>query len=206
MPEYDINPYRYGSHYLIGQEIGCGKTVLDVGCNKGYIKEVAPSNDFYGIERDGASIKEALAAGYKEVFNFDLNRYESFTCSLRFDVIIFADILEHLSFPERALRFFCDNCLEKNGSVIISLPNIAHFCARLNLLLGKFEYTASGTLDKTHLHFYTLATARSLIQACGLKVVKQKFSSNNFGAVIRMLPVLGPILGYNLIFVCKKEF
>jgi 2-polyprenyl-3-methyl-5-hydroxy-6-metoxy-1,4-benzoquinol methylase len=122
-----------------------------------------------------------------------------------FNTIVCADVLEHLIFPEKVLHFLVRDFLKNDGQVIISLPNIAHFSTRLSLLLGKFEYRESGILDKTHLHLYTQKSARKMIELCGLAIESEEFSSNNFGAIIKKVPFLGTILGYNLIYICRKR-
>jgi hypothetical protein len=45
--------------------------------------------------------------------------------------------------------------LAPGGTVLISLPNIAHWSVRIPLLFGMFHYTQRGILDKTHLQFFT---------------------------------------------------
>ena len=93
--------------------------------------------------------------------------------------------------------------LKKNGKIIVSLPNVAHITIRLKLLFGDFTYTESGILDKTHLHLFTLKSARDFIASCGLMIERERFSSNRFGRIIDLFPVLGKLLGYNIILVCK---
>lgn len=204
MEEYTLNPAEYGTHTLIASEIGTHNIVLDVGCNKGYLKKITPNNIFYGIDYGKNDLEKAKKEGYKKVYHLDLNNYQDFRCTEKFEVIVFADVLEHLLYPDKVLRYFVRNFLKENGRVIISLPNVANFTIRLSLLFGSFEYQESGILDKTHLHLYTLNSARKFISNCGLKIIKEKFSSNNFGKIIRFAPILGRLLGYNLIFICRK--
>jgi len=206
MQRYNLNRAKYGTHQLIAEEIGTNKTVLDIGCNKGYLKELAKNNIFYGIDYNKEDLELAKKRRYKEVFELDLNNYELFKIDLKFDVIIFAGILEHLMFPEKVLNFFITNHLKSNGKVIISLPNVANFTIRVGLLFGNFNYTESGILDKTHLHLYTLKSAKEFINRNNLEIIKEKFSSNRFGRIIEILPFLGTLLGYELIFVCQKEY
>ena len=206
MQRYNLNRAKYGTHQLIAEEIGTNKTVLDIGCNKGYLKELAKNNIFYGIDYNKEDLELAKKRRYKEVFELDLNNYELFKIDLKFDVIIFAGILEHLMFSEKVLNFFITNHLKSNGKVIISLPNVANFTIRVGLLFGNFNYTESGILDKTHLHLYTLKSAKEFINRNNLEIIKEKFSSNRFGRIIEILPFLGTLLGYELIFVCQKEY
>jgi SAM-dependent methyltransferase len=87
----------------------------------------------------------------------------------RFDVIVFADVLEHLSDPVGTLRSYM-RFLRPGGRVLVSVPNVAVWNVRLSLLLGRFDYTATGTLDRTHLRFFTAASLRRTLLAAGLRV------------------------------------
>lgn len=205
MEDYSLNPAKYGTHKLVASEIGINKTVLDVGCNKGYLRQLAPGNSFFGIDNNKKDLQEAKKNGYQKVYQLDLNDYKAFKVKDKFDVLIFADILEHLLYPDKVLRFFVDHYLKKDGKIIISLPNVAHITVRLGLMRGRFVYTQSGILDRTHLHLYTVQTARELITSSGLKIVKSMFSSNRLGRLIQYFPLLGTLLGFNLIFICRKK-
>lgn len=203
---YRFNNAHYGTHCLIAREITEDARVLDVGCNKGYLKQLAPkAGDFYGIEIDEHCLREAKQAGYKEVQSLDLNNYSHFVCDEKFNAIIFADILEHLLYPEKVLSYFVEKYLQKGGVVIVSLPNVANLTVRINLLFGNFDYTESGILDRTHLHLYTQKTGALLVESCGLEVIRMRYSSNRLGAIIEKLPFLGGILGFNLIYICKRK-
>lgn len=205
MDTYSFNDAEYGTHALIAKEIGSQKVVLDVGCNKGYLKILSPNNDFYGIDFDEVNVMKARESGYHEVTQLDLNKYEEFLCERKFDVIVFADVLEHLTYPPEVLSFFLDKYLSDGGKVIVSLPNVANITIRLGLLFGNFTYTENGILDKTHLHLYTKESGAFLLEAAHLKIVKRKFSSNRFGKIIEAFPFLGGLFGFNLIFVCQKK-
>lgn len=204
MSVYNLNPAKYGTHNILSKHIGDNRLVLDVGCNKGYLLRLAPNNIFYGIDSDENDLEIAKTM-YKRVYNIDLNtNYRDFKETIKFDVIVFGDILEHLVYPVDVLKYFSDNYLKDKGVIIMSLPNVAHFSIRIKLLLGKFDYTDTGILDKTHLHLYTLNTAKKLVNNIGLKVKKIEFSSNNFGFLFERFPFLGPILGFNIICLCGK--
>ncbi len=204
MKSYFLNQAKYGTHKLIAEELANDSTVLDVGCNRGYLKKISSRNVYYGIDNNSFVLQQALRNGYKKVYKLDLNYIEKIKLPFKFDLIVFADILEHILFPELVLELFIKKYLKSDGRVIISLPNIANITIRLNLLLGKFNYSESGILDKGHLYLYTLKTGRELVKASGLKIIKEKFSSNHFGSIIKIFPRLGTVLGYNLIFVCRN--
>lgn len=203
---YKLNSATHGTHKLIADEIGSNLSVLDVGCNKGYLKTIADSsNSFSGLDYSANDLETARNNGYVYVEQVDLNDYRKLALKATFDVIVFADILEHVIHPEEMLKFFTYNHLKKNGKIIISLPNVAHITIRLKLLFGDFTYTEAGILDKTHLRLFTLASAREFLTSCGLKIEREKFSSNRFGKIIEKLPFLGSLIGYNLIFCATPK-
>jgi len=86
-----------------------------------------------------------------------------------FDVVIFADVLEHLKEPADVLRRVRPFIAE-DGVVIASIPNIAHASVRLALLGGEFRYREWGLLDDTHLRFFTRASIQDLFEETGYVV------------------------------------
>ena len=205
MVSYEVNNAPFGTHRLIADELEGGDLgVLDVGCNQGYLGTlVEGAATFTGLDSCDEALKAARTSGYAYVEKIDLDDCRSLELRDKFDVIVFADVLEHLVQPKDVLQFFVSNYLKKDGRVIISLPNVAHVLVRLGLLMGNFTYTDAGILDRTHLHLYTLKTARELIVSCGLRIEKEKFSSDRLGRLIQVVPALGRLLGFNLIFCAK---
>jgi len=57
----------------------------------------------------------------------------------------------------------------EDATFIISLPNVAHIAARLLLLAGRFPQMNRGIFDRTHLHFYTRATAEAMLRDASLQ-------------------------------------
>jgi 2-polyprenyl-3-methyl-5-hydroxy-6-metoxy-1,4-benzoquinol methylase len=65
-------------------------------------------------------------------FKIDLNEDSAHSRAARFDVIVLADVLEHLREPRvvlRRLRGF----LNGDGYVVASIPNVAHAAVALEL-------------------------------------------------------------------------
>jgi hypothetical protein len=84
--------------------------------------------------------------------------------------------------------------------VIISLPNIANLRIRLNLLMGRFDYQTGGILDITHMRFFTLKTARALIEESGYRIIS--FHPVVGGRVTRQIRSLFPkLFAVQMIFV-----
>src|SRR3546814_14300058 len=74
-----------------------------------------------------------------------------------FDVVICADVLEHVRHPE-ALLDDIRGRLRPGGSVIASIPNFGHWYPRARVALGRFDYDARGILDRGHVRFFTKRT------------------------------------------------
>ena len=150
---YSLQISKYSTHAIIINEITSEEYVLDVGCNDGYIgKSISQETIFYGIDYLAESVEKAKQV-YKDAHIYNLNNLETLPWNIQFDTIIFADVLEHVLYPEEVLKFFVDKYLKSEGKVIISLPNIANWQIRLQLLFGRFNYTETGIMYKTHLHF-----------------------------------------------------
>src|SRR5208282_1768654 len=88
-----------------------------------------------------------------------------------FDVVLFADVLEHLIDPAQVMRQV-QSLLHTHSTLVISLPNVVHWITRIRILLGQFDYQPWGTLDHTHLRFFTNKTARELIESSGYRIVR----------------------------------
>jgi len=190
--------YFYSTKNVILREFGHEKTILDIGCNDGYFGKFDKNNVYYGLDYSNEAINEAKKY-YKETLLYDLNNLQKLPWNIKFDRIIFADVLEHVLNPETILSFFLANYLKEDGMVIISLPNIANWQVRLNLLFGKFDYRDTGILDESHLHFYTFKTAKELLDNSELKIEKILFGSSFFGWFIKIFPFFKKILATNIV-------
>ena len=169
--------------------------VLDVGCGFATTSQhiAARGNRVTGIESSAEAVAVARSR-VNEVVHADLQRLDEVKHVLgdrRFDVIIFADVLEHLAWPIGVLRGYLD-LLKEGGRVIVSLPNVGLWSVRLSLLFGRFRYQETGVLDHTHLRFFTRRTARELIEQAGLEVIRRTY---NPGLVRPFVPLAKKVLG-----------
>ena len=89
-----------------------------------------------------------------------------------FDAIIFADVLEHLLDPWTILHQV-RSVLSPQGRVLLSVPNIAHWTARVNLLLGHFDYTDGYLMDRSHLRWFTRRSVDEMALAAGYRIVDE---------------------------------
>lgn len=132
-------------------------TLLDVGCGSGafgrLLRSQRPDMELWAIEPDIASAR-AAEEGFDRVV---VGEFPSDQVSdQKFDVILCADVLEHMPQPEKALRAAA-MVTARNGIIIASIPNVRHWRGVLWPLLchGTWTYTERGILDYTHLRFFT---------------------------------------------------
>jgi SAM-dependent methyltransferase len=166
-----------------------GLRVLDAGCGFATTsREIQQlGNHVTGIE---ASLAAASVASQRltRIVTADLTDFPAVSAAIgeeRFDVVIFADVLEHLPAPADALRRY-QQFLRPGGSVIVSLPNVALWSVRFSLILGRWEYQETGVLDRTHLRFFTRRSARMLLREAGLTTVA---ATTNPGLVRPFVPL-----------------
>lgn len=168
-----------------------GLDVLDVGC--GFATTAQRIRDLgnrvSGIESNPDAARVARER-IDEVIEADLQSADAFG-NRRFDVIIFADVLEHVAWPVGILEKF-NARLKPGGTVIVSLPNVGLWSVRLGLLFGRFHYAESGVLDRTHLRFFTRSSAVELLRAAGLEPVRRTY---NPGLVRPFVPLARKFLG-----------
>ncbi len=150
-----------------------GLRVLDVGCGSGVHEAElyrAHGHRVVGVDLSVSSIEKAKSR-LAEAYVADVTRPEDYPFYRRqhFDVILFSDMLEHLPDPmDVLLRHY--RLLAPDGRILISLPNVAIWNVRLALFLGRFEYGDTGTLDRTHLRFFTRRSFRRFLSDAGLIV------------------------------------
>jgi len=165
------------SHRLVLDAVPADARVLDVGCATGYLAaELARRGcTVVGVEYDPVAAQQARAA-CREVVVGDLEDARTRAEVERavagaggVDTIICADVLEHLRDPWTVLSWL-RTVLDPGGRAVISVPNIAHWTARRALLRGRFDYADFGLFDRTHLRFFTRASAAELARRAGFAV------------------------------------
>jgi len=204
-----VNPYKLGSgkystHNIIAYQIGKNNTVLDVGCNSGYMKTISDtSNTFYGLDYMDEALEQARDT-YQDVAKFDLESLNKLPWDKKFDIIVMGDVLEHIKNPDETIKFF-SKYLARDGKFIISIPNIANWRIRLRLLVGHFDYTDSGIMDNTHVHFYTSKSASLLLTSNNLEILNIYGGASILGLAIKYLPFFNSLLSTSIVFVASRK-
>lgn len=180
---------------------GHPSNVLDVGCSNGvlldYLKKQNGALYAVGIEYDSVLAGEAISRADKVIVS-DLDNFDVETLgNTKFDLIVFADVLEHTKEPYIVLKKILKLASE-NAQIVISLPNIQHWTAIKNLLICQWPQRERGLFDKTHLRFFTLRSIQELAVASGLEIeeISRKYRITDAASKINLfsrLFALGPL-------------
>ena len=136
-------------------------SVLDIGSGSGIMGAFLQQQGISGV--DGIEIDaDAIRETSKWYRNF-YGTIDEVSPEPAYQIILMLDILEHLVTPETLLKAAVSR-LAPGGIILVSVPNIAHWGMRLLLLCGQFNYTPRGTLDRTHLRFFTRRTILELLR------------------------------------------
>jgi methionine biosynthesis protein MetW len=224
MPKYHldtifdpVHTHPDDAHSILMRLIPARSRVLELGCATGYLSgymEQVLGCRVTGLEYDADSIAIARTR-CQEVYQADLDAEDALRpaqASAPYDVLLASAVLEHLKYPERLLRE-AQALLKPGARVIVSLPNVAHWSMRWRLLCGRFDYTDYGILDRTHLHFYTVSTGRTLLEGQGYPVAQLLIAGSGLQNMLNAWarkanrpmpgPILPGLLGYELIYVAR---
>lgn len=148
------------------------RKVLDVGCGAGRFGQLVKREreaEVWGIEpalRASQQAGEVLDRAFQGEFGPSVPLPQH-----AFDAVVFNDVLEHMPDPWAALKFARD-LLAPGGAVVASIPSIRHFPTLWRLVVRKeWRYRDSGTLDRTHLRFFTRQTIEEMFQSTGYEIV-----------------------------------
>lgn len=162
------------SHNKILKRIKNGTRVLEIGPASGAMTKVLKEQ-----LKCRVSIIEYDSDCYKKVMeyaddgieaNVENEDWKKFFAGQLFDYIIFADVLEHLLYPQKVLKEM-QSFLTDEGSVFISVPNMAHNSIIIQLLNNHLMYQNTGLLDYSHVRFYTYSEVERLYKESGYGAV-----------------------------------
>ena len=177
--EEDFNPsYVTPRNDVLALIPETARCVLDLGCSSGELG--AALKERQGARVIGLEADPALAAVARKrldlVYQVDLERadLDDLLSGETFDGLVLADILEHLTDPWRLLGAAVA-CLDPDGWVLTSLPNVRHISTLYQLgLRGEWPLRDRGIHDRTHLRFFTRRGIIALLEGAGLEVREER--------------------------------
>jgi SAM-dependent methyltransferase len=145
--------------------------VLDLGCSDGQL-----ADRLRGFGHHVTGVDVVAQDGVKErVDHFveaDLEHGVPPDVGESFDVVLAADVLEHVRYPGRILDDVRP-LLTPSGSLVVSVPNFGHWYPRARVALGRFDYDRRGILDQDHVRFFTRRSFERLVTRGGFQVARR---------------------------------
>lgn len=180
--------------------------ILEIGCGEG--------NTLVELKKQG---KAKFIAGVDIIDLNQANRLDKFILAdiesdninlpeEYFDVIICADVLEHLKDPWSVLKKI-SKFLKPDGILLASIPNIREIKTLINIAIkGDFRYADKGILDKTHLRFFCKKNIIQLFKSSGYKIETISFNLSPKRKFLMRLSfgLLEEFMVVQYLVLCKK--
>lgn len=150
------------------------RRVADVGCGKGGFGRTLRARLGAGAWIVGVESVAEQAHVARESHGFDEVEQGFFPDAMPegwadLDLICFMDVLEHLYDPWKVL-FESHQFLAHDGRVLASIPNIQYLPVLTDLARGRWDYEDTGTLDRTHVRFFTRRSIIEMFHRAGYEV------------------------------------
>lgn len=176
--EYNVDIQSETAPAYVARMVGENKRVLEIGAGPGSITKVLQSEGncrVTAIELDDEAIKK-LTSYCDRIIQADLNSpgWLQILSGEHFDVVVAADVLEHLYDPWTTLQSM-SHFLNPSGYLVISLPHVGHASVMSCLVNGDFQYREFGLLDRTHIRFFGLKNMEALFAQAHLKIIEARY-------------------------------
>lgn len=179
--------------------------VLEIGCGEGSLgrafRAKNPDVHYTGVEafaqaadRARPHLDHVLVGDIEDAGT--LRALETASAGAPYDVLVLGDVLEHLRDPWRVLARL--RGLMAPGAVCaLCVPNVGHWSVVVQQLKGQWTYTDAGLLDRTHLRFFTGASAARMLEEAGWTPIDARpriFPSPAAEAALKAFePLAGPL-------------
>ncbi len=181
---------------FLKENIGTGKNVLDIGCRDGALTSFyCKGNTVIGLDIDSEALTKAKNLLKIEIRQADLNGEWGVNAG-SYDVVVAAEVIEHLYFPERVLAKIHE-ALKPGGILLGSVPNAYSLKNRLKFLFGMKAGTPLA--DPTHINQFSRKEF--------LKLLKTHFAeaeiipAGRFASLDKFWPGM---FSFGLLFKAKK--
>ncbi len=145
--------------------------ILDVGCSDGRFGQLLErmGHTVTGVDIQASPGVEQRISHFVRA-NLEQGLSQHFEKE-SFDVVVLADVLEHVRSPEMLLRE-ARALVKPGGSILVSIPNIGHWYGRLKVGLGLFSYDRRGLFDSGHLRFFTRVNFQRIVAVEQLEITR----------------------------------
>lgn len=175
----EVGPYNAYGHCLelIGRHTSPSSGVhLDLACGLAPIAEPLIEShgiQYVGVDFDAATVEILRGRGF-EAHVTDLNSPQveedlrTILAGRPLASVSMLDGLEHLVEGHHVLAAISTLLAEHRALCVLSVPNVTHLDVGIKTLLGRWEYTDTGLLDRTHYHLFSASSLEDDLRAAGL--------------------------------------
>lgn len=166
--------------------------VLEIGCGEGaFAYNYANALERWGVELS-ASDSEKARPFFDRLLNGTYSQVAAELPDGYFDLVVCNDVIEHMEDHDAFLRSIRTK-LRDGGRLVGSVPNVRYLRVLYEFLVKKdWRYKGNGTLDHSHLRFFTRKSLLRVLREHGL-VVRKFHGINRAGkpwwALHKSLPV-----------------
>jgi glycosyltransferase involved in cell wall biosynthesis len=177
---YDLKDSEGTSHTVIIDMLTgvAPRRVLDLGCSGGQLAERLRALGHHVTGVDNVEI-DGVRERVDEFVPGDLDDGVPAEAGSGFDVVVAADVIEHVPDPRRLLAQMA-GVLAPGGEMLISTPNFCHWYPRMRVASGMFDYDRRGILDETHLRFFSRRSLIRLLGSSGLDLQEMRYTGLPF--------------------------
>jgi len=139
-----------------------GSKLIDLGCGDGsfVFAAVKMNLDAHGVDINAPSLEDS-----SRFFNQDIEVFLKSGSDKKYDFVIIQHTLEHLIDPLNVLSGIKSNLLEKEGTLLIVVPNSDSLTARL--FKSKWGYWQV----PVHVHHFSELSINILVESVGFEIV-----------------------------------
>jgi 2-polyprenyl-3-methyl-5-hydroxy-6-metoxy-1,4-benzoquinol methylase len=168
------------------------RKTLEFGCGSGGFSALLKKDlgvEAWAVEIDKEAAGEA-AKKLDKVINADALESLGEIPDDYFDCIIFLDTLEHLADPY-SLLVALKKKLTNRGVILTSIPNVRYYHNYIDFAIkGDWDYKDAGTLDKTHLRFFTYKSILKTFDHLGFEVLLMEGIHATRNKKLRLLNII----------------
>ena len=119
-----------------------------------------------GLEPSNEGVKYAKEQGIEKIYQFSIEDLEE--VKDKQDIVLLLNVLEHLRDPKKVLLDIKSNVLNKNGLLIIDVPNdFNDFQIAAN---NEYNLNEWWFYPPNHINYFSHDSLKSLLKGCGYKI------------------------------------
>ena len=149
--------------------------ILDIGCGDGYFGELLVKEKgvvYQGIDIAETAVQKARHRGL-DVRTMDIEKDLHTIPDKHYDIVVISEVIEHVVHAEDILKEL--KRIAKKG-VIVSIPNIAYWKFRLQLLTGSFPKQWA-VAPQEHLRYWSVSDFIHTVEQIGFMVDRVQASN-----------------------------